>query len=105
MPVPVVNDVVEDPNSPLVQQTLEAVRSAEGPKEIAETQRQILDRAINSLWHKVQAKPHSLILTDKEFALFNFFRQSRFRDEPLAQELVSRYWDNRPGYCSEELKN
>ncbi|KAI5279877.1 hypothetical protein KEM54_003987, partial [Ascosphaera aggregata] len=97
MPAPVAFDVVEDPNSPLVQQTLEAVRSAEGPKEIAENQRQILDRAIDILWRKVQSKPDSLILTDKEFALFNFFRQSRFRDDPIAQELVSRYWDNRPG--------
>jgi hypothetical protein len=60
----------------------------------------VLETAIGKLWTKIQAEPNSYIMSRDEFALFNYFRL-RFRESPVAQTAVERFWNNFQGDASE----
>jgi len=54
---------------------------------------QILDEAVAQICGKLQAEPQSYVLTQLEFAVFNFF-QHLFVGEPIAVAARKRYWDS-----------
>lgn len=59
---------------------------------------EILEAAIADLRRKLEAQPDSYVLSRDEFALFNFYRRTKFNDSPLAQKLAQkateRFWNN-----------
>jgi len=83
--------------SPEVRRALETARdSADGriePKANA-----LLESAIADLRRKLEAQPDSYVLSGDEFALFNFYRRSKFNDSPsaqkIAQKATERFWNN-----------
>ncbi|EEP80863.1 conserved hypothetical protein [Uncinocarpus reesii 1704] len=81
-----------DPNGEAVRRALEAARNNQDG-QIDPRVSAILETAIGELWRKIQSQPDSYILTDNEFALFNYF-QDRFRESAVAQRAVARYWNN-----------
>ncbi|KAI1258650.1 hypothetical protein F5Y18DRAFT_412751 [Xylariaceae sp. FL1019] len=75
-----------------VIQALEIAReSPDGARE--PTISSILESALANIWSKVQAHPDSYIMSQDEFAVFNFF-QHRFLDSNLATAARKRFWDN-----------
>lgn len=58
----------------------------------------ILEAAIADVRRKLEAQPDSYVLSRDEFALFNFYRRTKFNDSPLAQKLAQkateRFWNN-----------
>jgi len=52
-----------------------------------------LENTLKGIWDRIQARPHSYILSKDEFAVFNFFRD-RFRDQPFAETAVARFWQH-----------
>ena len=54
----------------------------------------ILQAAYQTYWEHIQAHPTSYLLTDLEFAVFNYF-QERHRHDAVAQRATKRYWDNK----------
>ncbi|DAA73654.1 TPA_exp: Uncharacterized protein A8136_4088 [Trichophyton benhamiae CBS 112371] len=60
----------------------------------------VLEAAINEVWRRIQSQPDSYILNRDEFALFNYFRD-RFRNSPVAQQAVERFWNNFRGNPSD----
>lgn len=58
----------------------------------------ILEAAIADVRHKLEAQPDSYVLSRDEFALFNYYRRSKFNDSPLgqkiAQKATERFWNN-----------
>ncbi|KAH8170525.1 hypothetical protein LIA77_09306 [Sarocladium implicatum] len=75
-----------------VSQALEIAReSPDGAQD--PTVSQILERALTTIWGKVQAQPDSYVMTRDEFAVFNFF-QHRFKGDKTAVSARKRYWDH-----------
>lgn len=58
----------------------------------------ILEAAIADVRRKLEAQPDSYVLSRDEFALFNYYRRSKFSDSPLgqkiAQKATERFWNN-----------
>jgi hypothetical protein len=79
-------------DSETVRRALEAARNAEDG-QIDPRVNATLENAIGELWRRIQAQPDNYVLTRDEFALFNYF-MDRFRDSPVAQRAVERFWDS-----------
>jgi hypothetical protein len=57
--------------------------------------REITERGVAMIWHRIQARPNSYVMTDLEFAVFNHYRsQPEFQTE-TARKAISRYWQSR----------
>jgi alkylation response protein AidB-like acyl-CoA dehydrogenase len=52
---------------------------------------ELLRRALAEIWTRINAAPHSYVLTPREFAIFNFF-QGETSANVHAQSAVDRYW-------------
>ncbi|KAI1344690.1 hypothetical protein F5Y15DRAFT_421850 [Xylariaceae sp. FL0016] len=75
-----------------IAQALEIAReSPDGAKD--PTISGILESYLSQIWTRIQAHPNSYIMTQDEFAVFNFF-QHRFQGNKMAMAARSRYWDN-----------
>jgi hypothetical protein len=75
-----------------VSQALEIARdSPEGARD--PVVREILERAIQQIWLKVQMQPTSYVMNRVEFGVFNYF-QSRFIGNEVAIAARKRYWDH-----------
>lgn len=93
---------VRDCNSDYIQELLQTVRDTENPSDIPEEHTSILCESVDNFWqYRVLTAPTTYIPTDREFALFNYFRSSKFRDNLVAQRLVARYWDSKSGVTQE----
>lgn len=56
---------------------------------------EILETAIADLKRKLEAQPDTYVLSRDEFALFNFYRRTKFNDsQKLAQKATERFWNN-----------
>lgn len=80
-----------------VREALEIARnSADG--HIEPKANGILEKAIADLRRKLEAQPDSYVLSGDEFALFNFYRRTKFSDTKKAQEIAQkateRFWNN-----------
>ena len=71
------------------QRALDLARQSEG--ELDQTVKEYLEAAIRVIWQKVARQPDTYVLTNDEFAVFNFY-QARFRGNELAQRAIARYW-------------
>ncbi|EER28191.1 hypothetical protein D8B26_006867 [Coccidioides posadasii str. Silveira] len=87
------------PNREAVRRALESARNSEDG-QIDPRVSAILETAIGELWRKLQSQPDTYVLSRDEFALFNYFRD-RFRDSPIAQRAVERFWNNFRGAPSD----
>ncbi|OJJ83297.1 uncharacterized protein ASPGLDRAFT_36076 [Aspergillus glaucus CBS 516.65] len=75
--------------SPEVRKALEIARdSADG--HIEPKANEVLETAIADLRRKLEAQPDSYVLSGDEFALFNFYRRSKFNDSPVAQKIAQK---------------
>lgn len=58
----------------------------------------ILEAAISDVRRRLEAQPDTYVLSRDEFALFNYYRRSKFNDSPLAQKIAQtateRFWNN-----------
>ena len=80
------------PDWPSILRALEIARNTEdGP--IAPEIVTILENTIRAIWRRIQSQPDSYVLTQEEYAVFNYF-QDRFRGNATAQRARARYWDN-----------
>ena len=79
-----------------VAHCLEIVRNSE-PGQAPPNAVAIIERAVAETWQRILANPNGYIMTDTEFAVFNFFR-TRYEgggNKPLAQRATARYWDSK----------
>lgn len=56
---------------------------------------QILESYLTQVWRRIQDKPDSYVMTELEFAVFNYFRARSELQNETARKAVSRYWNNR----------
>ncbi|MCJ1308381.1 hypothetical protein MMC25_002034 [Agyrium rufum] len=77
---------------------LQRVRDS-GSDEVDPAATLVLEKAVNDIWKKVQAKPNSYIMSKEEFAVFNYY-QSKFEGSEVAQRAISRFWTNHKGDAS-----
>ena len=52
-----------------------------------------LEATLREIWQKIEAHQNTYILTDDEFAVFNYFRP-RYSAEEVAP-IIARYWDSK----------
>lgn len=52
----------------------------------------LLEASIAELWGRIKNQP-DYVLTRDEFALFNFFRATRYSDDPDAKRAVAQHWE------------
>jgi hypothetical protein len=82
----------QSPTLTSVAQALEIARdSAEGAQD--ETVQIILERTLEEIWTRIQARALSYVMSREEFALFNYFQQ-RFEGQELTVQAIRRYWDS-----------
>jgi hypothetical protein len=74
-----------------VAQALEMARDSDEAGRNPEITR-ILEIAIDEIWRKVGAAPHTYIMSKGEFAVFTYFA-ARYASSPLAAAARSRYWE------------
>ncbi|KAI5290117.1 hypothetical protein KEM52_000562 [Ascosphaera acerosa] len=84
-----------DADSDYVFHTLDTVRSVSDPEEVTAEQCRVLECAMDSLWDRILVAPFATRLTDREFALFNYFRRARYHGSPLAALITWLYWERR----------
>jgi hypothetical protein len=58
-----------------------------------------LEAVLADIWRKLRAEPDTYILTQDEFAVFNFFRD-RYDTDEIAIAAIGRYWDRPHPNCS-----
>ena len=51
----------------------------------------VLERSMIEIWRRIQAQPSTYLLTKDEFSVLNYYRD-RFKDSPLAQQAIARFW-------------
>ncbi|KAI9734837.1 MAG: hypothetical protein M1834_001916 [Cirrosporium novae-zelandiae] len=77
------------------QQALAIVRDSDsGQVDISITR--FLEGEIDDIWRRIQAQPNTYVMSEDEFAVFNYFR-ARFRrgaDDSIAASAVKRFWDH-----------
>jgi hypothetical protein len=89
-------------SSTTVSQALDIARhSEEGARDPVISN--ILKTALNQIWSKVQAKPDSYVMTQDEFAVFNYF-QHYFVEQELAIAARRRYWDSKGSGSSGKME-
>ena len=76
------------------QRAIDIARSTEG--ELDPAVKQYLDDALASIWSRIEQEPDSYVLTEDEFAVFNFFAHTfdnyPEEDKRLAEQAIARYW-------------
>lgn len=90
------------PDDEEIRRALEAARNSEDG-QLDPRVSLILEAAISDLWRRVQLQPDTYVPSGTEFSVYNYF-QIRFRDSPVAQAMVTRYWNNYRRPSSEEGK-
>ncbi|KAI5927168.1 hypothetical protein F4810DRAFT_652670 [Camillea tinctor] len=96
------HDQTQTTNAPLqpcdlsqVVQALEIAReSPDGARDPIISK--ILDTYLSQVWDRVLAQPDTYVMSQLEFAVFNFF-QHRFAGNKIAITARGRYWDNFTG--------
>ena len=79
-----------------VAHSLEIVRNSE-PGQAPPNALGVIERAMAELWQRVLANENAYVMSDIEFAVFNFFR-SRYqsgRNKLVGQKATARYWDSK----------
>lgn len=80
-------------NQLTLEKALDLAKDANQPTPPAVTA--MLERKINEIWQRVQARPTSYVMTTDEFKIFSYFR-GRYNNN-VAQQAVSRFWSNYKG--------
>ncbi|KAI7081320.1 hypothetical protein KC356_g9200 [Hortaea werneckii] len=80
------SDQVNGDDALTLQSALDVARNSEDetPAKIND----YLEQAIGDIWCRIQARPHSYILTKDEFAVFNYFIY-RFEGDLRAQQAIA----------------
>ncbi|KAK4678989.1 hypothetical protein QC764_200245 [Podospora pseudoanserina] len=71
---------------------LELARESE-EGAIEPTVAKLLTDAFNRIWNKVMTRPDLYLMSEQEFAVFNYF-QPFWPDKEIARKAVARFWDN-----------
>ena len=77
-----------------LQRALDIARSTEYT-ELDPAHRDLLERALDEIWERIQANPTTYLLTRDEFAIFNFY-QDRWSNDHVAKRAVERFWAVHP---------
>ncbi|EME84296.1 uncharacterized protein MYCFIDRAFT_182312 [Pseudocercospora fijiensis CIRAD86] len=78
------------------QRAVDIARNSEG--ELDARVSAYLETAISDIWTRINISPDSYLMTQDEFAVFNFYR-ARFKGE-VAETAVARYWTHTYGSAS-----
>ncbi|KIW44531.1 uncharacterized protein PV06_02992 [Exophiala oligosperma] len=54
----------------------------------------LLELALCRIWQNIQSEPDSYVMTQVEFAVFNYHRALPELQNETAREAISRYWDS-----------
>ncbi|MCJ1242773.1 hypothetical protein MMC14_010782 [Varicellaria rhodocarpa] len=71
---------------------LEIVRNSE-PDNVSPNAIAKLESANREIWARIKAKPDSYVMSENEFAVFNFYR-GPFMDSEVGCRAVGRFWDH-----------
>ena len=71
------------------QRAIDIARNTEG--RLHTTIHSYLEQAISDIWLRINAEPHTYVLSKDEFSIFNYFIRS-FHDDKAAEQAVARYW-------------
>lgn len=79
-----------------IQGALEIARNSNGVDiPLDPTISAFLETNLDDIWRRIYGvQPQVLVLTDDEFALFNYFRY-RYLTDPLAEQVTAMYWNMR----------
>lgn len=78
------------------QRAIDIARNSEG--ELDGRVFLYLETAISDIWTRINLSPDTYLMTQDEFAVFNFYR-GRFKGD-VAESAVARYWTNTYGTAS-----
>ncbi|MCJ1435470.1 hypothetical protein MMC27_004843 [Xylographa pallens] len=78
-----------------VPKALELVRNSE-TGEVHPGVDATLEKAVVQIWARIQANPHTYVMSKDEFAVFNYF-QERYKGDEIARKAVARFWNNFKG--------
>lgn len=84
-----------EPDPATVQQAIVIAQTATHDNLDQQT-RDVLARALDALWRRVQAQPNTYVMTTLEARVFNY-HQALFRGDDLARRTWERYWRNTHG--------
>ena len=56
----------------------------------------ILERKMADIWQKINSQPNTYVMSQEEFAVFSYYR-SRYSNNRVASDAVSRFWSNYRG--------
>ncbi|KAI9856645.1 MAG: hypothetical protein M1824_005342 [Vezdaea acicularis] len=73
-----------------IQNALDIVRSCNG-EQVDPAVTALLNQFVAEIWQRIGPEPSSYILTQLEFAVFNFY-QDRFREYPAYRAAIGRFW-------------
>lgn len=80
-------------NTPLtVTKALEVAKEHQ-PGQVPPAAATLLERHISDIWPRIQAHPTTYVMTKEQFAVFNYYR-SRYDNNAVAQQAVTRFWNN-----------
>lgn len=86
------------PNPLTVASALEFIKNNEDG-QIHPSVNAVLERAAGEIWQRIQAQPHTYVMTRDEFTIFNRYR-ARFTPR-TTQDAVARFWNHFQGAASE----
>ena len=75
-----------------IKDALDAVRDSDSPDQ---RHVRIVEDELQKLWKRIQGNPHSYVMSDIEFAIFNRYRNREAFRNSTGQRAVERYWANR----------
>lgn len=81
-----------------IARNLQLVRNSDA-SQVPESAIVALENALSQIWALLRAYPDTYLMSDDEFAVFNFYR-SRYeqgQDAIINKDATARYWDNRQG--------
>ncbi len=81
-------------NEMSVRQALQVAQNSE-TGQIDPRILRLLETQLVKVWTNIQANPGSYVMTETEFAVFNYFRARSELQNETARKAISRYWDNR----------
>lgn len=74
------------------QRAIDIARNTEG--DLDPNVSAYLEGALHNIWSRIQQEPNNYIMSNDEFAVFNYYR-TRTEGDPLAEQAVARYWRSR----------
>ncbi|KAI5256777.1 hypothetical protein E4T42_01523 [Aureobasidium subglaciale] len=74
-----------------IQRALDIARNTEG--DLDHSVAKYLEEQLAEVWHRLESRPNSYVLSKDEFAIFNYF-VGRYHDSTVAEKAIARFWSS-----------